>query len=90
MADVDVRLAISGVPDLALRVQDGDPSPALALDVPYVDGGVPYAGPYEVIPSNVAQVLPIGGRKATRDVSIAAIPSNYGLITWDGSTLTVS
>ena len=50
----------------------------------------PYEGSYEVTPSATAQVLATGGHTMTADIVIDPIPSNYGLITWNGSTLTVS
>lgn len=53
-------------------------------------GGEPYGGSYSVTPSDVAQTLRTRGKTLAADVEIAPIPSNYGLITWNGSTLTVS
>lgn len=35
-------------------------------------------------------VLPDSGYNAMTSVEVSPIPSNYGLITWDGSVLTVS
>lgn len=76
---------------------DGD----LILDVP-VDGesGVVtkisdyvyplYQGTIEVTPSAETQILPTINRTVTDNIVINPIPSNYGLITWNGSTLTVS
>lgn len=55
-----------------------------------VSGGVPYDGPYEVEPSDAEQVLRCEERTMARDVVIAPIPSNYGLVTWNGSVITVS
>ena len=52
--------------------------------------GAEYSGEYEVTPSMEEQVLPTTGKTLARDVVIGAIPSNYGLITWSGSVLTVS
>lgn len=49
-----------------------------------------YSGPYQVTPTQEQQVLSISGRQATEDIIIDPIPSNYGLITWNGSVLTVS
>ena len=49
-----------------------------------------YDGPYSVTPSAEAQTLETNGKRMTGDVVIDAIPSNYGLITWNGSVLTVS
>lgn len=49
-----------------------------------------YTGAYEVTPSQETQTLPTEGLMMTRDVTVNPIPNNYGLITWNGSTLTVS
>lgn len=51
---------------------------------------VTYHGTYLVTPSSETQVLDTAGTALTQDVVIAPIPSNYGLVTWDGSVLTVS
>ena len=50
----------------------------------------PYEGDYTVTPSASTQTLSTAGMKMTGDVTINPIPSNYGLITWDGTTITVS
>lgn len=45
----------------------------------------------ESTPSNVVQtIVPDEAFDGLRHVIINPIPSNYGLITWNGSTLTVS
>ena len=49
-----------------------------------------YDGPYEVTPSASEQVLETDQLCMVGDITINPIPSNYGLITWDGSSLTVS
>lgn len=49
-----------------------------------------YEGSYEIIPSNEAQIISTKNLRMTDDFTIAAIPQNYGLITWNGSILTVS
>lgn len=49
-----------------------------------------HGGPYEVTPTNSTQVIPTSGLLMTDDFKVNPIPSNYGLITWDGSTLMVS
>jgi len=53
-------------------------------------GGIPYAGSYEVTPGATAQTLPTASRMLAQDITINPIPSNYGLVTWDGSSLMVS
>lgn len=49
-----------------------------------------YRGEYHVTPSGSAQVLATAGKVLAEDVTVDPIPSNYGLVTWDGSVLTVS
>lgn len=49
-----------------------------------------YDGAYSVTPSAVEQVLATSGKALEHDVVVAPIPSNYGLITWNGAILTVS
>lgn len=84
-----VAFAFSAHPRIGLRVS---PHPALELDVGTVVYGnvVEYDGPYEVTPSEEAQVLETAGRTLSRAVAVNPIPSNYGLITYNGSTITVS
>ena len=52
--------------------------------------GDPYEGEYEIYPTTEEQILPTEDRNLTENIIIHPIPSNYGLITWDGATLTVS
>lgn len=49
-----------------------------------------YSREYIVTPSSETQTLDTEGLMMTRNITINPIPSNYGLITWNGSTLTVS
>lgn len=49
-----------------------------------------YDGSYEFTPSSEQQTISIAGKMAAEDITIKPIPSNYGLITWNGSALTVS
>lgn len=49
-----------------------------------------YEGDYEVTPSGETQILETDQLYMQGDITINPIPSNYGLITWNGSTLTVS
>jgi hypothetical protein len=53
-------------------------------------GGQPYTGDYTITPTQETQVLMTSNLRMTDNVTINPIPSNYGLITWDGSKLTVS
>ena len=49
-----------------------------------------YTGVTEVTPTTTEQVLDTSNKVVTRNIVINPIPSNYGLITWNGATLTVS
>lgn len=49
-----------------------------------------YGGDYEITPAEEAQILETDQLYMQGDITINPIPSNYGLITWNGSTLTVS
>lgn len=49
-----------------------------------------YGGPYDVTPTRYAQTLETNGKRMAGDVTVNPIPSYYGLITYNGSVLTVS
>ena len=49
-----------------------------------------YGGQTEVTPTQETQVLQTTNRTVVSNIIINPIPSNYGKITWNGSTLTVS
>ena len=49
-----------------------------------------YTGPTEITPTQETQTLSTAQKTVLVDITINPIPSNYGLITWDGATLTVS
>ena len=60
------------------------------LTVPQYVTPPAYTGPYEVTPSGAEQVLETDTFYMNSNIVINPVPSNYGLITWDGSTITVS
>lgn len=49
-----------------------------------------YDGEYTFTPTQEQQTVQTAGLVVDQDIIIEPIPSNYGLITWDGSVLTVS
>lgn len=61
-----------------------------SLTIPSAAGVVRYEGEYEITPSASEQIIPIAYMMATEDITIKPIPNNYGLITYNGSTITVS
>lgn len=75
------RSVIDGDIAVTAAVLDGDIKAA---------GGPVYRGEYEFTPSSSVQTIEIAGLTAKRNITINPVPSNYGLITWDGSVLTVS
>ena len=50
----------------------------------------PYNGEYTITSTESEQVVSIEGQVATNNIVINPIPNNYGLITWNGSVITVS
>lgn len=49
-----------------------------------------YEGSYEITPTNTVQILRTDTKLMKQDLVINPIPSNWGLIGWNGSYLTVS
>lgn len=49
-----------------------------------------YTGSYEFTPSASQQTIAVENKLVKQDIVINPIPSNYGLITWDGTNITVS
>lgn len=53
-------------------------------------GGMNYSGDYEFTPTEEEQTIDIGGLKAKSNIVIKAIPSNYGRVSWNGTTLSIT
>lgn len=49
-----------------------------------------YEGETVIEPNQSIQTLQTAGRVLLTNITVNPMPSNYGLITWNGSTLTVS
>lgn len=63
----------------------------ITVITPIVASVVPdYDGSYEFTPSADDQTVPTSGKRLAQDITINPIPNNYGLITWNGSIITVS
>lgn len=72
-------------------VEDGPIAFGASEYVPMVPIPLPeYDGPYEVTPTSAAQTLPTAGLAMAADLTVAPIPSNYGLISVSGHVITVS
>ena len=72
----------------AVTVNRQSITPAMSVAMPIE--APEYDGPYEVTPTATAQTLATRGLLSTADIVINPIPSNYGLIQWNGAVLTVS
>ena len=88
MSNGRVRFRIRDHPAAVFRIDSGD-AVKLKLGAPVIHRPG-YTGPYEVTPGPEAQVLQTAGRGLTRDITVAAIPQNYGLITYNGRVITGS
>lgn len=49
-----------------------------------------YAGPYEFTPTQETQTAHINRKMGTQDITINPIPKNYGLVTYNGSIITIT
>lgn len=65
-------------------------SAALSGQLAIQSGTSTFAGEYTSTPTTSAQTFATAGKRMASDFVVEAIPSNYGLITWDGSKLTVT
>ena len=74
--ELSLNIPLDGTPDKVLKVEE--------YDLPVYDGIT------EITPSQDTQILQTSNKVLTRNIIVNPIPSNYGLVTWDGSVLTVS
>lgn len=59
--------------------------------VPIVTTELPdWTGPYEATPTQETQVFDMNGYAMRGSFTVNPIPSNYGLVTWNGVVLSVS
>lgn len=84
-----MKLQIVDNNEINLSVGDSDGLSLSAGEVVNI-GAEKYDGPYEWTPSTETQTIPIKDKQATADITIQPIPNNYGLITYNGVTITVS
>ena len=89
---VRVDLTVSeSVQQFNVTVSENSIPVAISVITPIVASVIQnYDGSYEFTPSADEQTAPTMGKRLTQDITINPIPSNYGLITWNGSIITVS
>lgn len=89
MCDEIIGLISEDEEELVLMLEDEEDIIG-TIELPSASRVDPYTGPYEFTPDASQQIISIKDLKATEDIIIDPIPSNYGLIAWDGITLRVS
>ena len=90
MITVPMRVAVSEA-SVPMAAQSGNAALKVAVAAGYtMSPEEHYHGEYTFTPSAQAQVIPTAGLVAEQDFVIEPIPNNWGLITWDGTTITVS
>ena len=62
----------------------------LAVDFSDIHQAGEYTGSYEVTPTAYTQTLNTTDKILTQDIIINPIPSNYGLVAWNGAALTIT
>lgn len=88
---IPVRLTVDIDRAIPLVVSNSNVTVSVGLATPIMTSTIPdYNGDYDITPTSTAQVFQTNGKKITHDFIVEPIPSNYGLITWNGSTITVS
>lgn len=80
---------------LDIRIDGGEVGLDIRIDGGEIGAFTPlypnaYAGATTVTPSEETQVLATAGLMVSDNITVDPIPSNYGLITWDGSKIIVS
>lgn len=89
MLTIPMKVEISPV-EIPMQVETSPIAIPMKVAAEYKIGGDDYEGDYEVTPSQETQVLNTQNKLMRNNVTINPIPSNYGLITWNGGVLTVS
>ena len=88
--NINIPLHVDAGDDISLNASPARVVP-MGVDTTITAAIMPhYTGPTNITPIGEPQVLETRGMALDEDITIGSIPSNYGLITWDGSVLTVS
>lgn len=74
--ELSVNLYMDGTPDKVIRVSD------FAYPI--------YEGITEITPSDHPQILSTTNTTVVQDIVINPIPSNYGLVSWNGLGIRIS
>ena len=87
-----LKVSVRAAEPIKIKVGGGAAASVAVPPTRVVVAGLPdeYPGPYEITPGDEAQILQASGMMMPQDIIVKPIPSNYGKITWDGASLTVS
>ena len=85
---IAVPMNVAVQEEIPVSVSSGG-SLVMAIESKYSVGGDPYTGDYTFTPTDETQTIATTGKLMTQDVVIHPVPSNYGRITYNGSTITV-
>ena len=95
----DVALETADTIEVSVAEQDETYSVLLTNEYDYdvemsstitLINGDTYYGEYTFTPTTSTQIAQTSGKTLSSNITINPIPSNYGLITYNGSTITVS
>lgn len=89
MADLIVQLECSAELETILQ-GTGDVTIDVDTQPVIITHNESYKGDYSVTPSNEQQVIQVKDKTMADNFIVEAIPNNYGLITYNGATITVS
>lgn len=88
MIMIPMKVAVS---DVLVRMSVGITRVDVPASISAIYRSAPeYDGETAFVPSGEEQIVPTAGFLMQRDITIAPIPSNYGLVTYNGSVITVS
>lgn len=85
-----IKLTVMADESAVLNIANSESVGLIAEPHIVIDSTEIYDGAYEWTPTQSTQTIGIADKKALNNITINPIPQNYGLITWNGSTLTVS
>ena len=86
-----VDFTIGDEPEVLLAIEDDGGLELVTGEAVIISDVFPeYDGPYLVTPTRETQILETRNRVLLDRVTVGPIPQNYGLITYNGATITVS
>lgn len=85
-----IKLTVMTDESAVLNIANSESVGLIAEPHIVIDSTEIYDGAYEWTPTQSTQTIEIADKKALNNITINPIPSNYGLVTWDGTSLTVS